>query len=137
MQNSKLKAIERWHEVMSSESAEGLYDLLTHDCKFWSPIVHTPQCGRRLTMIYLSAAHKVFNTDFRYVREIISEDTAVLEFECTIDSIEINGIDMIHVQGDQISEFKVMVRPLRAIEIIHKKMMVMLEELNPSYADKE
>ncbi len=121
-------AIDQWHEMMAKGTTDGLYDLLSPDCVFWSPVVHTPQQGRDITFLYLSAAGQVFNTDFRYVREVRQGDTAMLEFECTLDTTHVNGIDLIQTKDGLISEFKVMVRPLKAVNKVHEKMMAMLEE---------
>jgi hypothetical protein len=82
--------------------------------------------------MYLSAAGQVFDTDFRYVREVRDGDSAVLEFECTMDGIHVNGIDMIQAANGQITEFKVMVRPLKAVNKVHERMMRMLEKLKAS-----
>ena len=89
--------------------------------------MHTPQRGRDITFLYLSAAGQVFNTDFRYVREVRQGDTAMLEVECTLDDTHVNGIDLIQTKDGLISEFKVMVRPLKAVNKVHEKMMAMLE----------
>ena len=120
-------AIDQWHEMMAEGTTDGLYDLLSPDCVFWSPVVHTPQRGRDITFLYLSAAGQVFNTDFRYVREVRQDETAMLEFECTLDDTHVNGIDLIQTKDGLISEFKVMVRPLKAVNKVHEKMMAMLE----------
>ena len=120
-------AIDQWHEMMAEGTTDGLYDLLSPDCVFWSPVVHTPQRGRDITFLYLSAAGQVFNTDFRYVREVRQGDPARLEFECTLDDTHVNGIDLIQTKDGLISEFKVMVRPLKAVNKVHEKMMAMLE----------
>ncbi len=127
MKQSSTNAIDQWHAMMAEGSTDGLYDLLSPDCVFWSPVVHTPQQGRDITFLYLSAAGQVFNTDFRYVREVRQDDTAVLEFECTLDDTHVNGIDLIQTKDGLISEFKVMVRPLKAVNKVHEKMMAMLE----------
>ena len=124
-----MRALERWHHMMKQGSSEGLMELLHEDCVFWSPVVHTPQHGRAITHAYLSAAQKVFSTDFHYVREVVQGDHAILEFECLMDDIKVNGVDMITVRGDQIIEFKVMVRPLKAVNKVHEKMMAMLEQM--------
>jgi hypothetical protein len=87
------------------------------------------QQGRDITYMYLSAAGQVFDTDFRYVREVRDGDSAVLEFECTLDGIHVNGIDMIQSANGQITEFKVMVRPLKAVNKVHENMMATLEAL--------
>ena len=103
--------------------------MLTDDVVFYSPVVHTPQIGRAITTMYLSAALHVFGNDsFRYIREVVGESDAVLEFETEIDGIVVNGVDMIRWNADgKITEFKVMVRPLKAINIIHQKMGEMLQ----------
>jgi len=123
-------AIDQWHEMMAEGTTDGLYDLLSPDCVFWSPVVHTPQQGRDITFLYLSAAGQVFNTDFRYVREVRQDETAMLEFECTLDDTHVNGIDLIQTKDGLISEFKVMVRPLKAVNKVHEKMMAMLEKMH-------
>ena len=129
MSDMTVDAIDQWHQMMATGRYEGLQELLSHDCVFWSPVVHTPQRGRDLTFMYLTAAGKVFDTDFRYVREVKSGDTAVLEFECSVDDIHVNGIDMIRVENNQIIDFKVMIRPLKAVNKIHEKMMAMLAQI--------
>lgn len=129
-----MKALKRWHELMKSGQSEGLRDLLHEDCVFWSPVVHTPQRGRAISYAYLSAAQQVFSTDFHYVREVVDGNHAVLEFECTMDDITINGVDMITAHGDQIIEFKVMIRPLKAVHKVHEKMQSMLEAMKAKSA---
>ena len=125
------EVIDRWHDMMSASAHEGLFELLAEDCIFWSPVVHTPQRGRDITYLYLSAASRVFGGDFCYVSEMIDGSRAVLEFTCTIDDIHINGVDIIQVRDRQISEFKVMLRPLKAVNKVHERMMGMLENLKP------
>lgn len=128
MSDTTIDAIDQWHQMMATGRYDGLQDLLSLDCVFWSPVVHTPQRGRDITLMYLTAAGQVFDTDFRYVREIRNADTAVLEFECSVDDIQVNGIDMIQVDNNQIIDFKVMIRPLQAVNKIHEKMMAMLAQ---------
>ena len=117
-----------WHDIVRIRDADGLSDLLADDVVFYSPVVHTPQVGKAITTMYLAAAVHVFGNDsFRYVREIVGESDAVLEFETEIDGIIVNGADMIKWNDDgKIVEFKVMVRPLKAINLIHQKMAEML-----------
>jgi hypothetical protein len=128
MSDTTVDAIDQWHQMMATGRYDGLRELLSGDCGFWSPVVHTPQRGRDLTLMYLTAAGQVFDTDFRYVREVRSGDTAVLEFECSVDDIQVNGIDMIQMENNQIIDFKVMIRPLKAVNKIHEKMMAMLAQ---------
>lgn len=123
-----MKPIEKWHDIVRTRDASRLSDLLADDVVFYSPVVHTPQVGKVITTMYLSAAVQVFGNDcFRYIREVVGERDAVLEFETEIDGIVVNGVDMIRWNDDgKIIEFKVMVRPLKAINIIHQKMGEML-----------
>lgn len=125
--------IEIWHGLVRSHDASGLDALLADDAVFHSPVVHTPQRGKPLTKAYLAAAFEVFfNPSFRYVREIIGPTDAMLEFETEIDGITVNGVDIIrwNAQG-QIVEFKVMIRPLKAIQLIHAHMAAMLAAARP------
>ena len=126
------RAIEKWHHLMDSKNMGGLDTLLAEDAIFLSPIVHTPQMGRAMVKLYLEAAGVVFNNGkFRYTKEIIDAPHAVLEFETEMDGIKVNGIDMITWNDkDEIIEFKVMVRPLKAINMVHAKMMEMLAAMS-------
>jgi len=121
------KAIERWHEIAKSRDAAALgalESLLADDVIFQSPVVHTPQRGKAITLKYLSAALAVLGGDaFQYVGEWLSESSAVLEFVTTLDGLEINGVDMIGWNAEaRIDRFKVMVRPLKAINALHQAM---------------
>ena len=121
--------LEAWHRLVRDHDPSGLDALLAEDAVFHSPVVHSPQRGRALTAGYLTAAFKVFfNPTFRYVREIVGASDAMLEFETEIDGITVNGVDIIKWnQSGQIVEFKVMIRPLKAINLIHQRMAAMLE----------
>lgn len=125
---------DRWMGMMEDGSHEGLWDLLHPDCVFWSPVVHTPQRGRPVSYAYLSAAGNVFNDSFRYTRQVVQGDHGVFEFECVMDGIQVNGVDMITLQDDLIVDFKVMVRPLKAINMVHQKMMTMLQQMQEQAA---
>ena len=121
-------ALETWHRLVRTHDASGLRELVAEDAVFHSPVVHSAQRGRKLTVMYLSAAFKVFfNPTFRYVREIVGASDAMLEFETEIDGILVNGVDIIQWNADgRIVDFKVMIRPLKGIDIIHQKMGEML-----------
>ena len=121
-------AFDSWIKMMETGSHEGLWELLDPDCVFWSPIVHTPQEGRPISNAYLSAAGHVFNEGFHYTNSVIDGDHGVFEFECLMDGINVNGVDIITQRNNLIVEFKVMVRPLKAINMVHQKMMAMLQE---------
>ncbi len=118
-----------WHRLVREHDPSGLNAVLAEDVVFYSPIVHTPQHGRKLAAGYLSAAFQVFsNSSFRYVREIVGSSDAMLEFETEIDGILVNGVDLMKWNDvGQIVEFKVMIRPLKAINLIHQRMAAMLQ----------
>lgn len=117
-----------WHKMIESRDIAGLDHLLSDDVVFFSPVVHTPQSGKTVTTMYLTAAYRVFlNDTFRYVREVVGEHDAVLEFIVEIDGVIVNGVDMLKWNDDgKLTEFKVMLRPLKAVNIIHEKMAAML-----------
>lgn len=120
-----MRALDKWYGFMQSHDTEALCELLHPDAVFESPVVHTPQRGREITFKYLAAAEKVLGgPGFKYVGEWRSENGAVLEFENEIEGIVINGVDMITFSddGEQIVHFKVMVRPLKAINLLHRLM---------------
>jgi hypothetical protein len=124
-----IDTLKAWHALVQNRDAQALQDLLADEVDFHSPVVHTPQAGKALTARYLAAAFQVFGApDFRYVREVIGERDAVLEFQLRIDGIDINGVDMIrwNEQG-RIVDFKVLLRPLKAVNLIHQKMAAMLQ----------
>ena len=118
-----------WHRLVRTHDPSGLNALLAEDAVFHSPVVHTPQRGRKLASWYLGAAfHVFFNPTFRYVREIVGPSDAMLEFETEIDGVLVNGVDLIKWnESGHIVEFKVMLRPLKAINLIHQKMAAMLQ----------
>lgn len=128
-------ALDTWHHLVRTRDPSGLPALLAEDAVFHSPVVHTPQRGRAIAAAYLAAAFRVFfNPDFRYVREIVGTHDAMLEFETVIDGITVNGVDILRWNADgRIVDFKVMLRPLKAIELIHRKMAEMLQAGHPRH----
>jgi hypothetical protein len=144
MNDPVMHAVAQWHKYLRGDLSEGLESLLDDDVVFISPIVFTPQRGKPLTALYLAAAAAVFPGDptvrgehssttassFHYIRELMSGHDAVLEFVTVIDGIEVNGVDMIRCNDEGlITEFKVMIRPLKAINLIHAQMGAMLMRL--------
>ena len=122
--------IAAWHKLLETKDAACLDNILADNVVFHSPVVHTPQVGKPITKLYLTAALFVFaNNSFKYLREVISGNNAVLEFTTVIDGITVNGVDMITWGADgRITEFKVMIRPLKAINLIHKIMNLELQK---------
>jgi len=139
--------IDRWHAVLKGDG--NLDDLLHEDCVFWSPVLFRSQAGRDLTKLYLTAASQVFPGDpaptadgpvgdpadgmgaFRYTRHILDGHHAALEFETIIGDVSVNGVDLITCDDDgRIVEFKVMLRPLKALEAVRDRMAAMLETIS-------
>lgn len=127
--------LQAWFDYMTDgHDKAALYAMLHPDVVFKSPVVHTPQEGRDITFAYLTAAGGTLANDaFKYTRIFDCGDKAVLEFESLMDGIQINGIDMIEWDADgKITDFKVMVRPLKAIQTVHAAMGAMLAKMKAS-----
>jgi hypothetical protein len=136
--------IEKWHTHLLGQLPGGLDELLDDDVVFYSPIVFTPQKGKAITTLYLNAAGQTLPGDpklagsssnesggrFRYTKTVLSGDTAVLEFETTVEGKYVNGVDIIRCNDQgRIVEFRVMLRPLQAINLVHQQMASMLEQM--------
>jgi len=143
------QTVEKWLRHLRGELPGGLEELLDDDVVFYSPIVYTPQGGKAITKLYLEAAMQTLPGDqvsgqetgtppsgagaFHYTKQVVSGDTAVLEFETTIEGKYVNGIDMIRCNDvGRIVEFRVMIRPLQAINLVHSRMAAMLESMGSS-----
>lgn len=124
------QGLKRWHEVIEGGSSpEALAAIIHEDAVFHSPVVHTPQSGRAIVVAYLSAAGQTLGNDgFEYVRELVDGENALLEFTTQMDGIHVNGIDLIRFDDDgMIVDFKVMVRPLKAVNKVWEQMAAQLE----------
>lgn len=140
------QVIERWHSHMRGELPGGLDELLDDDVVFYSPVVYTPQEGKAITKLYLQAAGQALPGDgggdsgagsdsgrFRYTKKVLAGDTAVLEFETTVGGKYVNGVDIIRCNDEgRIVEFRVMLRPLQAVNVVHQQMKAMLESMRSS-----
>ena len=142
--------IERWHQYLRGELPGGLDELLDDDVVFYSPIVHTPQRGKKITKLYLQAAAATLPGDdpgespdaagggFRYTKQVVAGDTAVLEFETSVRGKYVNGVDIVRCnQSGRIVEFRVMIRPLQAVNIVHEQMKTMLQTLQQNDSEAE
>ena len=120
-----MTGIDAWHAYIGTGDRAALHELLNPDATFDSPIVHTTQRGREMTEAYLHAAATVLGgPDFHYTAEWANSTGAVLEFETMIDGVTINGVDIIRFtdDGQRIAAFKVMIRPLKAVNLVHRLM---------------
>jgi hypothetical protein len=111
-----------WEKVVETRDFGLLDALLADDVVFESPIVHTPQVGRAITKTYLIAAVQALcNPEFRFVGRWFAEQSAVLELVTMIDGVTVNGVDIIGWNSeDRINRFKVMIRPLKAIDAVQQ-----------------
>ena len=125
------QTIERWHRFLRGDLPGGLDVLLHDDVVFYSPIVYTPQRGKEITARYLAAASVTLSGGaagdpaqaFRYTKQVLAGSTAVLEFETSLDGTYVNGVDIITCDdAGRIVEFRVMLRPLQAIQAVHEEM---------------
>ena len=139
--------IEKWHAYLRGELPGGLDGLLDDEVVFYSPIVFAPQKGKAITALYLRAATQTLpgdgpisvgldgepvNRGFRYTKSVLAGDTAVLEFETSVEGTYVNGVDIIRCNDEgRIIEFRVMIRPLQAVERVHRRMAAMLEGMDP------
>jgi hypothetical protein len=120
--------VAHWHRYMHGDLPGGLEELLADDVVFYSPVVYTPQRGKEITVRYLeAAAGSLAGADaggrFTYTKQVLSGDTAVLEFETSVDGKYVNGVDIIRCDdAGRIVEFRVMMRPLQAIQAVHEEM---------------
>lgn len=123
------KGLAAWHKYIETEDAEVLSAIVADDAVFLSPVVHTPQEGKAKVMLYLLSAAKVLNGEgFSYVRELVDGENVLLEFVSQVDGIHINGIDLIRFdEKGMIKDFKVMVRPLKAINKLWELMAAQLQ----------
>jgi hypothetical protein len=128
--------VARWHEFLEHGAGpEELQELLADEVVFYSPVVYTPQRGRDVTTMYLMGAKQVLGGDgadnpFHYTKQVVAGDTAVLEFETSLGGKYVNGVDVIRCdESGKIVEFRVMLRPLQAINAVHAAMGAMLESM--------
>ncbi len=123
------QTVKHWHTLIEKNQPELLNLLLADDAVFHSPVLHTPQKGKALTKMYLSAAMHVFDGNgFHYKKEILQGNYAALEFEAEIDGVIINGVDIITCNDkSQVTEFKVMIRPAKGLQKLQEKMLALLQ----------
>ena len=130
------QVVEKWEQFLAGELPEGLAGLLADDVVFYSPIVYTPQRGKDVTTMYLQAAAQTLPGDgdqpFRYTKQLLAGDLAVLEFETSLEGKYVNGVDIIRCDdAGRIVEFRVMLRPLQAVNAVHEAMRSLLASMQP------
>ena len=115
--------IEIWHKTILDNDPSELFGILDDSFQFYSPAVFKSK-EKYMGYIYLLAASQSFLTsDFKYTREIIDKEQAVLEFECTMGGVTVNGIDMFKWNSNNmLTEMKVMIRTEKALEAVKQEM---------------
>ena len=128
------QGLAEWHTLATAPDPERLARLVAQDAVFHSPVVHTPQEGRALVVSYLSAAAATLGQgQFRYVRELVDGQNAVLEFTCVLDGIQVICVDIIRFdEAGMIADFKVMIRPIKAVNKVWEMMAAQLEKASAS-----
>ena len=125
------EAVRRWHEVVDcaddARRSALLRDLLTDQVVFRSPAVHTPAEGREAATAYLEAAMAVLGPVMHYERELVTGDSACLEFRAELDGKQVQGVDLIRWDdAGRIVEFTVLVRPLKGLHALMEQMVAAL-----------
>jgi len=139
------RVVEKWQAHLRGQLPGGLDELLDDEVVFYSPIVFTPQKGKAITALYLQAAGQALPGEptgssigdaepspggFRYTKRVLAGDTAVLEFETTVEGKHVNGVDIIRCNPEgRIIEFRVMIRPLQAVDAVHRQMAAVLDRM--------
>ena len=128
------QGLAEWHTLATAPDPERLARLVAQDAVFPSPVVHAPQEGRALVVSYLSAAAATLGQgQFRYVRELVDGQNVMLEFTCVLDGIQVNGVDIIRFdEAGMIADFKVMIRPIKAVNKVWEMMAAQLEKASAS-----
>lgn len=119
-----------WHRaVVAGWPEDQLTDIVAADAVLHSPFAHAPQTGRDKVVLHLVAAGRVLaGSDFTYVRELVDGSEAFLAFEAVVEGLPLAGIDLIRFDLEgRIAEVSTTMRPLKAIEVLWRKMEVALE----------
>lgn len=126
-----MELLKTWHQAVQSRDPKMLNEIIAEDVVFFSPVVWQAQEGKFLTIMYLTAAlHVLGGENFKYVKEIVSDNQACLEFTTKIGEIVVNGVDIITFNDEgKITEFKVMVRPYKAMMVLKEKMLEMMQNM--------
>lgn len=124
-----INPLEAWRRLVANKDITGVDSLLAENVVFHSPVIDTPQAGKEITRQYLAAVFDIFSQhSFRYVREVVGEHDAILEFLVEIDGVSVNGVDMIAWGDDgRIVSFKVMLRPLKAMKVMQRRVAEILQ----------
>ena len=127
-----LKGLNTWHNFVKNKNHENLSNFIDDNAVLYSPVVFKPIKGGFMVGMYLMAAAEIIgNSSFKYVREICDSENAILEFKTEINGITVEGVDMLKFTKEgKLKEIKVMIRPLKAVNIVHQKMGEYLEKMN-------
>ena len=129
MQN--LVGLDTWHKFVNERNIHELNSFISDDVTLFSPVVFKPIKGKFMVTMYLQAAAEIIaNDSFKYVREVVDKQNAILEFETEINGLSVHGVDMLQFTTDgKLKEIKVMIRPLKGVNVVHQKMAEYLEKI--------
>jgi len=129
MQN--LVGLDTWHKFVNERNIHELNSFISDDVTLFSPVVFKPIKGKFMVTMYLQAAAEIIaNDNFKYVREVVDKQNAILEFETEINGLSVNGVDMLQFTKDgKLKEIKVMIRPIKGVNVVHQKMAEYLEKI--------
>ena len=131
MTQHQLSTIDKWKIIIKSGDVSNLGNLIHNNATFLSPVVFTPQKGKKNVVKYLTSAVKMFQgKKFKYKKSIVNKNHTCAEFEAKFGNILVNGIDLITTKNDLIFEFKVFLRPLKGIEVVWEEMKERLKSNN-------
>lgn len=117
--------MQEFRDAVEAKDDVAMERTLADDVVFHSPVAVTPYEGRHVTAAILRAARRIMGPDFRYVRQISSDDGRdhALVFRTTLNGKELGGCDLLHLDDEgRIDEFTVMVRPLSAAQALNEAM---------------
>ena len=125
-----LSTIKIWKKIIRTGDEHKLENIIHEKAIFHSPVVYSPQEGKKKVLKYLSSAVKTFyGKSFNYNDNIISKNEIYFaEFKAYFDDIEVNGIDLIKCEDGLIKEFKVFLRPIKGIKKVWNEMKKRLIE---------
>ncbi|WP_250035870.1 nuclear transport factor 2 family protein [Paractinoplanes maris] len=115
-----------FRSAIESRDLDAALALLHEDVIFRSPVVFTPYRGRFAVAPILRAVIQVFE-DFHYTRELTSPPDHALLFRARVGDKQLEGCDFLQESADgQITDFTVMIRPLKGIQALAEAMQARL-----------
>jgi hypothetical protein len=117
----------RFRAAVEEGNLDQVPELFHERATFRSPVLFKPYEGRDQVLKVLRAAEQVLGLGerFRYVHQLEdpNDRVAILEFVTEVDGKQVEGIDKLTFdEQGRIIEFKVMIRPASALQVVGAKM---------------